>query len=348
LPGIKEIALRTNVTLEAVLEFLQDENLGPYKVKHKGDKWSVNFNEPAEWGTADSRGRCGIGIKEIKGVQVVVFNGFKAHALYGEDYKGDIFKFVKLIKGFSTWTEAKDYFTEKYLLQRDITEVLSSSKKSYNQEPKVKSTCDFPLRFERFDKEKHQPYYEYLVKERKISPKKIDKLKLFVDPEQKRVIFPVYENGELIFYSGRDITGMNIVPWLKSKGEGVYPIWNLENVLGTTVSVFEGIGDAIYLSNGVALFGVGSEEHFKKILRRCFTKIILIFDNDTAGRRAKIKWAQWLSDHNHPGVYIYDFSGIKVKDFGKMAELGIDFEVSERIFPWTYKTEMMCRMGKII
>jgi len=132
-----------------------------------------------------------------------------------------------------------------------------------------------------------------------------------------------------------------------SKGEDVFPVWNLENVLGTTVSVFEGIGDAIYLSNGVALFGVGSEEHFKKILRRCFTKIILIFDNDTAGKRAKIQWAKWLSDNGHNAVYIYDYSGITVKDFGKMAENGIDFEINQRIFPWTYKTEMMVKMGRI-
>ena len=39
----------------------------------------------------------------------------------------------------------------------------------------------FPNRFERFDKEKHSDYFKYLTETRKISEKKIDKLKLFVE-----------------------------------------------------------------------------------------------------------------------------------------------------------------------
>lgn len=335
--------MKSLVTLESVIEFIQDEGLGPHKVKHRGEKWTININEPSSWGTCDKKFRCGISTKVIQDKEIVVFNGFKAAANIGSEYKGDFFNFVKLVKGFDNRETAKNYFTEKYLLNQNIQQFFDQEKNIKLASPVY---CNFPDHFERFDKIEHQEYYKYLINKRKIDEKRIDKLKLFVDVLQKRIVFPVYENGDLIFYAGRDITGRSLMPWLKSEGEEVYPVWNLENIVGSTVTVFEGIGDAVHVSNGVALFGIGSEEQLLKIKKKCFSKIILIFDNDTAGWAAKSRWADFLSDYNQ-NVYVYDYSGITEKDFGKMKENGVLFEINKRIFPWTDKTKMLMRMGRL-
>ncbi len=338
------------VPLDAITDFLTDEGLGPYKIKKNfPDNYTLTINEPPEWGTNDKRGRCGFFVKEIKGNKMTLFNAFKAAAHYGDDYHGDFFKFVKLVKNFDSIKKAKNYFVKKYLAHKNIECDFTSDQSHDENIPKVSESIDLPMHFEKFDvsNTEHKPYLEYLEIKRKIPLDIIQKTKLFVDKKDKRIIFPVYEDEQLIFYGGRDITGINPIPWLKSKGEERYPIWNLENIIGNVIIVFEAVADAIYFSHGVALFGVGSEEQLKKILKKNFSKIILVFDNDEPGRKAKVRWAEWLKSHGQNGVYIYNYYGINQKDFGKMSECGVPFDIGKRIIPWNFATETNLKMGKL-
>lgn len=337
------------IPIESVINFLVDEGLGPYKIaKSDPDNWRLQINEPSMWGTNDKKWRCGIGIKQIEDEKVVVYNGFKAAALYGSDYHGNFFKFVKMIKGFNSLDQAKQYFIGKYLVGVDVKEFTNKSKSTrkclfVSERPRFE--VNIPDKFEKLDAKKHVEYINYLIS-RGVSEERARKAKLFVNDDEKRIVFPVYEDGFLVFYAGRDITGKNPIPWKKSFGEDVHPVWNLDN-LSTTATVFEACFDAIQMPNGISLFGVGTETQFKKILALKLNKVILVFDNDIAGRNARFKWAEWLTAHNQPGVYVFDYTGLKEKDFGTLAEKKIDFNFKERIHFWDYRAKLLFKLGKI-
>ena len=77
-------------------------------------------------------------------------------------------------------------------------------------------------------------------------------------------------------------------------------------------------------------------------------RINLIFDNDEAGRRAKIKLAHELQARGHKNVWVYNFKGISQKDFNQMKVAGVDFELDSRLIHWELKTEILYRTGAII
>lgn len=340
------------ITMESVIHFLEDEGLGPIRIKKKDTyDFELAINEPGIWGTNDHKMRCGIGAKDVEHddgtiTKEVLFHAFKAFARMGQEYSGHIFKLVKNIKNFDSIQEAKNYFLENYLLHG--AEINFDTDPQIIQKP-PQSKVIFKEHFEKIelDNKKHEPYVSYLLS-RGIKENTIKKNKIFIDQVEKRIVFPVYESGRLVFYTGRDITGVSLLRWKKSEGgKGVHPIWNLDVVESNIVLVFEGIFDAINYHNGIALLGVGSEKQFKKILGKGFSKIILIFDNDDAGRKAKVEWAEWLQKRNYERVFIYDYNGIEEKDFSSMIEKGIDPQIRERIFHWDYKTQIKFQLGQI-
>jgi len=340
------------ITMDAVINFLEDEGLGPIRIKKKDTyDFELAINEPSMWGTSDHKMRCGIGTKDIEQEdgsirKQVLFHAFKALATLGAEYSGHWYKFVKNIKGFDTFNEAKNYFLENYLLHEAKINLDEDAQVTYKP-PKQKVV--FKDHFEKIDPKdpKHRPYLKYMIN-RGVQLHGITNNRIFVDQEDKRIIFPVYEHNNLVFYTGRDITGNAILRWKKSdNSKGVHPIWNLDKIESNILLVFEGIFDAIHFHNGIALLGIGSEKQFKKILGKGFSKIILIFDNDIAGREARYKWAEWLAKRNYERVFIYDFGGIEEKDFASMFENGIDPEISLRTFHWDYKTKVKFQLGEI-
>jgi len=214
----------------------------------------------------------------------------------------------------------------------------------------VKSELYWDEKFERLSlkKKTHKPFIEYLFK-RKISVEKINETKIFIDKKSKRLIFPVYENEDLIFYTKRSIVP-HFLPWIKATKEGSFPIWNLDNIDEDIVYLFEGIFDAINIKNGVAILGVAHEEVAKKIASKNFLKYVIVLDNDEAGRKAKIHLAEILSNDYNKDVYIYNYKGIneQYKDFSEMMINNIDLEMDTRVIPYDFKTKTLIKMGKVI
>jgi len=336
---------------DMVIQFLQDEGLGS-SIKTRNlntDHWKINFNEP--W-YEDTERRCGIFQVTNKktGNLQVFFNSFRSVALYGDDYKGSFWKFVKLIKQFETTAEAQNWFIEKYLLNINLNETLSNVQDYIVVRDKNTKKLYFPEVFEHLTLDKkHELYYTYLMK-RCVTLEQINTLKIFINDLDKRIIFPIYENGDLIFYTGRSVMPNSPLPWKKAYGENIYPIWNLENINGDIVNIFEAIFDAIVIPGGVAILGSETyinESIIQKLLAKKFMRINIFFDHDLAGRRAKVKLATELSRY-HNNVWIYDFKGIEYKDFNLMKQNGVDFELETRLHKWSIKTEIMCTLKEIL
>lgn len=313
------------IDLEDVKEFLQQEN---FAIKERG-KW-IYINSPFQ---NDNKYRCCFSFSEQAGT--IVFTDFIARAKINDDtYRGSFWKFLALYKELSSISEAKVWF---------LTNIkkLKLAKVSNNKTPiKLAEKLELPERFERFDKSIHKKYYDYLIS-RKVEESQINKLKLFIDEKYKRIIFPVYESGQLINYTGRAIDD-NPMRWQKSSIKNTYPIWNLENT-EETIWIFEGIFDALRVPNGIALLGASlNEEQTKKICNKSFYKIVVVMDNDEAGRKAREQICYMLSE-NMQNVYIYDWSGIKEKDFSDIDKIDMS-----KIHPWNFTTQLKFKMNLII
>lgn len=332
---------------ENIIEFLQDEGLASsLKVKEALPYWTIYINDPF---VSDNKQRMGISYKLFEnGEERVIFNGWKSTALLGDDYHGDFYKFVKLYKDFNSIYEAKIWFNKKYVLKQPLKEIIKKEK-TEEQKEITKKELYWDEKYEKLSlkKKTHKPFVEYLNK-RKISKETIQKLKIYIDKKNKRLIFPVYENEELIFYTKRSIVP-HFLPWIKATKEGTFPMWNLENVSEEEVYIFEGIFDAINVKNGVAILGVAHEEVAKKLASKNFFKYIIVLDNDEAGRKAKLHLAEILSTEYKKNVYIYNYKGIneQYKDFGEMIINNIDFDLDNRVVPYDFKTKTLIKMGHI-
>jgi len=336
------------ITPEHIIQFLQDEGLSSsLRTKNlQKENWKININEPWE---NDTKQRCGIFQARDKktGKLKIFFNSFKAVANMGDDYRGTFWKFVKLIKHFENLEESKIWFLHKYILG---TFTKADLQGDYHYTAKeIVNSLYFPLEWPRWEpKIEFEEYGTYLFN-RGATLEQLQNIKLFINPKEKRLVFPVYENNTMVFYTGRTIELHAKVPWKKSSGEGVFPVWNLENVNGDVVNIFEGIFDALMIPNGVAILGANTyagEAIVNKLLYKNFLRINLFFDNDTAGFAAKYQIAELLSE-KHNNVWIYNYVGIAEKDFNSMKVNGIDLDLENRLLPWNLKTQTMIKLGLV-
>lgn len=340
--------------LKHILNFLDDEGLGPLKTFGEDtQKWKIVFNEP--W-IPDSKMRCAITKiypKWSNDKGVIVFNSYKATALLGDGYKGLFWKFVCLIKGIEGIKPAKRWFIMKYMLHdtdtKKLLDIANTTTKHHTEDSKSTDII-FPEEFERLDPKNstHLKFVNYLSL-RRIPKWRWNDMKIFVDKKDSRIVFPTYDNGKMIFYTKRSIKKNSVVPWISYKSQDwTYPIWNLDNVDGETVVLFEAVFDAAMVHNGVAILGASNtaEEIVDKILKKNFVKIIVAMDNDDAGEKSRLKIAEALG-RKHSNVWIYDYEGIKEKDFNNMVMNDIEINMGKKIIRYGIKSQLAKKM-KII
>lgn len=297
-----------NIPLDTVIQFLEDELLGPYTIEEdSGLEWKIQLNDP--FADYDSRMRCGIRAK----ADSTFYNCWKS------EFKGIFFDFVRRVKNLNSIAEAEEYYKDTYFtLEMHFREPkpITTIKKA------PKKTAEIPDHFQRFDAAHHKEYLDYCVG-RGIPEKRLLNLRLFVDPRQKRIVFPIYSpGGNLLQYAGRAINE-NKLRWLNSKTSEVYPIFNLENVNGGTCVIFEGIFDALTVRNGVALLGAKMNANmYEQILNKSFNKICVVMDNNRVGDEARYEIAETFGKF-HSNVYYYQFF-TDYDDFGEIAKAGLD------------------------
>jgi len=264
--------------------------------------------------TGDSKFKCGINWKK----NPPVFNCFKSGT------KGNFITFVKILESFESNREAIIFLFKNFMTKEEIKNFSNTflAEEQHQEKPEKENNKLF------FSEEykkiilNNNPYYDYLIK-RKFSNEMIEKSNIFFSEKENRVIFPVYEKSELVFYAKRAIDN-HPLRWINSVSHGVDPIWNLENV-GETVYLFEGIFDAVRMwPNGVSIFGKNlSDGQLKKIINRKFHKIAVILDNDSYGREGQEKIAEKLSAY-HKNVWINLWHETDKKDLSEMDNITLN------------------------
>jgi len=151
------------------------------------------------------------------------------------------------------------------------------------EEPKIKKICVLKPEFKPLNK-RHK---HYLII-RKFDPDKlVSEWGLLgtgpIGSYSHRIIAPIYRQGELISYQGRDYTGMTRLRYKTcSKQDEAYPhkntLYGIDKVKGETVIVVEGIFDVWRLGPGaVATFGIGfTKGQIRELIR--FNRIFIVFD----------------------------------------------------------------------
>ncbi len=337
--------------VEIITKFIEDEGLGPYKIFRDGDEWAVNINEP--WGDGDNRMRCGFAQIYRHGEKCVVFNSYKSAAAGEKWSKGNFEGFLKRYKGFVTLDDAKMWFVKTYLYGhlRDMIENSASNKHlEWGEEDEVEITeCDLPSDFEPLSivDPAHSEYIWYL-RARGIDDNAVLKYNIMISKIERRIIFPVIDQGKIIFWTGRAIYKTTL-PWKNVTLHDIKPIWGLDQVVDNPF-IFEAVFDALCVPNGIAILGaanVASDEVINKIARRNYSSYNIIMDNDKPGQASKVTLARKLSAKGK-NVNIYNFAGIEEKDFNEMLVKGIDFNFDKRLVRWNFKNEILMKMGKII
>ena len=286
--------MNLNVNRNQCIAFLNDEGLSYIEKPERGE---LQLNSPF---VADSKKRCGINYRKNG-----TWNCFKS------GQSGSWWEFVASVKSISI-NEARLLFLKHYY------NLGSSLWYSEAEEPEPKENdLQFPGGTISFNPRIHIEYCDYL-KNRYFTDLHFNTIKLFVNTSQRRIHFPVYENGKLIFYAGRAIDSNNPLRWLNSGGNAHGPIWGLDSV-GDEIWIFEGIFDAIRVyPKGVAIFGNHlREEQLKKLLAKNPLKFVVVCDGDGPGRIGQYKTALKLFD-NHPNVWFHVWEP-GAKDFGGIA-----------------------------
>jgi hypothetical protein len=264
--------------------------------------------------TGDSKFKCGISWKK----NPPVFNCFKTGT------KGNFITFVRLLEGMETSREAIIYLFKNYMSKEEIINFSGSffGEVKIEKQEKIKEKLAFSDEYQKIKIDENDKYYQYLRK-RNFNDDMIKKTNIFFSEIEKRVIFPVYENSELVFYAKRAIDS-HPLRWINSTSHNVDPVWNLENV-GETIYIFEGIFDAVRMwPNGVSIFGKSlSDGQINKIIKKKFHKIVVILDNDSYGRESQEKIAERLAER-HKNVWINLWREEDKKDLSEMDSIDLN------------------------
>lgn len=324
------------ITIDDVKNFLVIEGASSNIKNKNSNEFSVN--SPF---TPDTKSRLSFSYvkNHSKIPDGIYFNDFKARGTLDDDlYKGHFYKFVKLLKDFKTLDEAKFYYLSNFMtmsLSDSLIKPKNEEDVTEEQEKKKIWKINFPEDTHKFDRKKHGEYYRYLLS-RGLTEEIIDRNKIYINTKSKRIIFPIYEFDDLIFYIGRTIIPLvkKEFRWKKVSASEMSPIWNLDNVDSPTCAVFESIMDAIHIHNGVAtLTAFVNEEMIDKILNKGFTKIIVVMQNPYKDKSANIqrfKIAERFAA-KHDNVHLYDWRNIEEKDFGEMKMAGKSINMNTTI-----------------
>ncbi len=142
-----------------------------------------------------------------------------------------------------------------------------------------------------------------------------------------RIIFPIRnEFGEYIAITGRAIDGVSQPKYFNTEFEKLNNVFGLNYAIDSIrendlVYVFEGNADVITahqngVTNSVCIMGTAFRENHLILLAGYCSRIVLVFDNDTGGRKALSSFNERHIDRNKDGVKVLasGFFGDECKD----------------------------------
>jgi len=140
-------------------------------------------------------------------------------------------------------------------------------------------------------------------------------------PMKYRIVIPVYQNGRLVSYVGRDITGKSSLKYKNlSETKSVLPvketIFNLDSIHETAI-ICEGPFDAIrFGAHGVCVWGLQYTSIQTKLLASRLKRAVIAFDSERIARERAMELG---ADLDWQGVQV-DILSIDAADPGELSK----------------------------
>jgi hypothetical protein len=251
--------------------------------------------------------------------------------------RGNAFQFIRQVSGsVEQYLKKEDYNFESF--KNEIKEEAESYKSDQTPIPIIfpqdAQFLEIPTGFDP-DCQFYPEPYEYLFN-RGVDLIGLKSLcRIYYSNYQERIIFPIYNDSQLVGYQSRDITGKQEPKYLISKGfkKNKY-LYNYDAVYNNEVIVLvEGIFDVIKNLSGCAVASFGkhlSKSQLKRLLNMPnLKKIYMAYDNDA--EEEKLAYAEVLSDFFEVYIVRYptiedDPGSLSFEDLAKCLEAAEKFE----------------------
>ena len=168
------------------------------------------------------------------------------------------------------------------------------------------------------------------LRKRKIPEAKIQKLGFIYknsSPFHKTIFIPFIENGKLIYFITRDFSGYSKIRYKNPEGfDSKEFVYNIDNINGGTLFIFEGIFDSMMLENqvGTALLSADiSDRQIKKIIQKNVKKVVFVVDKDDTGRKTLLRNVNLFKQYAFD-IEFYVYDNYEGKDFNESGMHYID------------------------
>ena len=179
----------------------------------------------------------------------------------------------------------------------------------YQEKINRKSKLDLPPEFERLS----SIHWAYL-KQRNFNPATARSHHLLGTCMRgnyaMRIIAPIYLDGMLVSYQGRDVTGKQSLRYKACAAEDeVWPhqdtLYGIDDCKKDTVIIVEGITDRWRMgADSVAVFGIDWSASQARMIANRFKKFFVIFDDEEAAQEKALSLYHYLTARNLDGEII--------------------------------------------
>ena len=218
-------------------------------------------------------------------------------------------------------------FGEEWLLENTLCSFIDENRKTpfinIVKEKKVKEPVNYVSEKEL---ESYRFYHPYMWK-RKLTPEIVNKFDIGYDKETNSLTFPVYNNEhKCLFVVKRNVSNkfFKIPEGIEKAIFGLDQITPDINKVIICESVINALTCWVYGKPAIALFGTGTSEQIKTLLKSHIRHFVLGFDGDTAGRKATIKFNEALSKSKIITEYHLpqgkDINDLTIEEFNSLVE----------------------------
>jgi len=179
----------------------------------------------------------------------------------------------------------------------------------YQEKINRKSKLDLPIEFER----PSSIHWDYLSS-RNFKPM-VARMNKLLGTRMRgayamRIIAPIYLDGMLVSYQGRDVTGRQSLRYKACEAENeVWPhqetLYGIDDCKKDTVLIVEGITDRWRLGeNTVATFGIEWSPAQARMIANRFKKFFIIFDDEEQAQEKALSLYHYLTARNLDGEIV--------------------------------------------
>lgn len=163
-------------------------------------------------------------------------------------------------------------------------------------------------------------------------------------PRSERIVIPIYDwNGELKGIQGRSLSIREQAKYLTVKFDESFPkIWGLHRLPRdtSTVYVFEGVFDACFFENGVAMLGSDIDHSTIKRYTHC-DDVVYVLDNEPRSKQTINKTKNLISKGRPVVIWPNDVSVKDIND--SVLEYGLE-KTRLMIYENTYRDSLMANL----